>query len=33
MLQFMRKRGIDGILLLILTCVLAVIVKTALVMS
>jgi hypothetical protein len=32
MLQFMRKRGIDGILLLILACVLAAIVRGALAM-
>lgn len=32
MSQFMRKLGIDGILLLILTCVLAAIVRVALAM-
>lgn len=30
MLQFLRKLGVDGILLLVLTCVLAAIVKAAL---
>ena len=33
MSQFMRKLGIDGILLLILTCVVAAIVRAALAMS
>ena len=32
MLQFMRKRGVDGILLLVLASVLAVIVRVALAM-
>lgn len=32
MSEFMRKRGLDGILLLILTCVLATIVMVALAM-
>lgn len=33
MLEFMRKRGVDGILLLILSCVFVAIARVALAMS